>query len=126
MGKTFSNLILHPASRIHRREIPRRITMPSKIRLDTPNQRCLAKNWKFLLISIIYSMRATVIDYFRAILDGDDMKDEKLYVKRDINEEKVENVPEAAKGGLKDLEKEARTDAKVIDKESRKMKLEKM
>ncbi len=54
------------------------------------------------------------------------MKDEKLYVKRDINEEKVENVPLAEKGGLKDLDEEERIDAKVIDKESKKMKLEKL
>jgi hypothetical protein len=58
--------------------------------------------------------------------DGDEMKDEKLYVKRDINEEKVENVPLAEKGGLKDLDEKERIDAKVIDKESKKMKLEKL
>ena len=61
-----------------------------------------------------------------AITDVIKMKDEKLFVKRDMNEEKVENVPLAAKGGLKDLEQEARTDAKVIDKETKKMKLEKL
>jgi hypothetical protein len=55
-----------------------------------------------------------------------ELKDEKLYVKRDMNEEKVENVPEAEKGGIKDLEQEARTDAKVIDKESKKMRLDKL
>jgi hypothetical protein len=54
------------------------------------------------------------------------MKDEILYVKRDINEQKVENVPEAVEGGLKELDKEARTDAKTIDKESKKMRLDKL
>jgi hypothetical protein len=71
-------------------------------------------------------MRATVIDGQRSQSVVIELKDEKLYVKRDMNEEKVENVPEAEKGGIKDLEQEARTDAKVIDKESKKMRLDKL
>lgn len=54
------------------------------------------------------------------------MKDEKIYVKKEINDEKIESIPEAVKGGVKDLEKDARVDAKTIDKEAKKMRRDKL
>lgn len=53
------------------------------------------------------------------------MKDEKLYVKRDMNEEGTKEVPDAVKGGLRELDTNARTDANRIDKEDKKLKLKK-
>lgn len=50
------------------------------------------------------------------------MKDEKLYVKRDMNEEGIKEVPNAVKGGLQAVDTEARTDAKRIDKEDKTLK----
>jgi hypothetical protein len=55
-----------------------------------------------------------------------EMKDEKVYAKRDINEEKIEIIPDAVKGGLKDVDKDARVDAKAIDKEAKRVRRDKL
>jgi hypothetical protein len=49
------------------------------------------------------------------------MKEEKVNVKRELNKEGVKEIPNAVKGGLKDLDKDARDDAKVIDKEDKRL-----
>jgi hypothetical protein len=54
------------------------------------------------------------------------MKDLKVDAKRDINDEKIENIPEGVKGGVKDLEKDARTDGKTIDKEAKRVRRDKL
>jgi hypothetical protein len=50
-----------------------------------------------------------------------EMKDEKVYMKRELNEEGIKEIPNAVEGGLKDLDKDARDDAKVIDKEDKRL-----
>jgi hypothetical protein len=71
-------------------------------------------------------MQATIIDGVTARSVMIEMKDEKIYVKKEINDEKIESIPEAVKGGVKDLEKDARIDAKTIDKEAKKMRRDKL
>ena len=50
------------------------------------------------------------------------MKDQKVYVNRDLNEEKIENIPQSLKGGVKELDEEFRADGKTIDKEAKKVR----
>ena len=54
------------------------------------------------------------------------MKDLKVDAKRDINDEKIENIQQGVKGGVKDLEKDARVDGKTIDKEAKKVRRDKL
>ena len=53
------------------------------------------------------------------------MKDLKVYAKRDINEEKIEDIPQNVKGGVQELEDEFRADGKAIDKEAKKVRRDK-
>lgn len=53
------------------------------------------------------------------------MKDQKMYAKRDINDEKIEDIPQSIKGGVKELEDEFRADGKTIDKEAKRVRRDK-
>ena len=54
-----------------------------------------------------------------------EMKDQKVDAKRDINDEKIENIPQSVKGGVKELEEEFRADGKTIDKEAKRVRRDK-
>lgn len=48
--------------------------------------------------------------------------DLKANAKTDIIDERIENIPQNLKGGVKDLDKESRADGKTIDKEAKRVR----
>ena len=53
------------------------------------------------------------------------MKDLKVDAKKDIIDEKIKNIPQSVKGGIKDLDKDFRADGKTIDKEAKRVRRDK-
>jgi hypothetical protein len=56
------------------------------------------------------------------VFEVNEMKNLVVDAKRDIHDEKIENIPQGVKGGVKDLEKDARDDGKTIDKEAKRVR----
>ncbi|HEY3419952.1 MAG TPA: hypothetical protein VGK23_05310 [Methanomassiliicoccales archaeon] len=51
--------------------------------------------------------------------------DLKANAKTDIIDEKIENIPQSVKGGVKDLDRDSRADGRTIDKEAKRVRRDK-